>query len=209
MDNGKESCHFDMDSSIPLEQTVNGFVKSLETGEHITGSRMRSCLLANSGHLKLEQTLGFHSKAVQVEEEYLHDFDLDVVVLIETRASGIKAECVVKNIEVNQFQFVHLKVKFSELNDWVLFIGIYESPLWVLRKELWVELEELYKAPRLFHFLSDWLSHSGFGHLVNENWGNDDKSEGPVWSFVEAVKKWNLEVFANIPVKDTSIKTIP
>ncbi|MBA0583364.1 hypothetical protein Gorai_014224, partial [Gossypium raimondii] len=244
------------------------------------GSRMRSCLPANSGHLKLKQTSGFHGKAVQVEEEYLRDFDLDVVVLIETRASGIKAECVVKNIglsnshkvangfwrgiwifwkdivnlivEVNQFQFVHLKVKFSELNDWFLFIGIYESPLWVLRKELRVELgnisqnvrlpwmlaggfnamlykeenksegywfsrskvyleqrssvrtsrpctvylfwsEELYKAPRLFRFLSGWLSHSDFGHLVNENWGNDDKSEGPVWIFVEAVKKWNLE----------------
>ncbi|KAK5811045.1 hypothetical protein PVK06_026364 [Gossypium arboreum] len=58
--------------------------------------------------------------------------------------------------------------------------------------------EELYKVPHPFRFLSGWPSHSGFGHLVNENWGNDDKLEGSVWSFVKAVKKWNMEVFGNI-----------
>lgn len=100
-------------------------------------------------------------------KEYLHDFDPNVVVLVETRVSGFKEKCVTKKIgllnshkveasgffgrvrilwkgivnvivEVNNFQFVLLKVKFLDLHDWAFFTGIYRSPWWVLRKDLWV-----------------------------------------------------------------------
>lgn len=40
-------------------------------------------------------------------------------------------------VEANNFQFVHLKVKFSYLHNWLFFNGIYGSPWWALRKELW------------------------------------------------------------------------
>lgn len=88
----------------------------------------------------------------------MRDFDPDVVVLIETRVSGITAENAIKKIgflkakrfsggiwvlwkdfvhvaiEMNNFQFLQLKVKFPYFQDWVFFTGMYGSPHWVTRR---------------------------------------------------------------------------
>lgn len=54
------------------------------------------------------------------------------------------------------------------------------------------------KPPRLFRFLSGWLSHEGFAHLVTENWCSREHLEGSVLNFIFAAKRWNVEVFGNI-----------
>lgn len=36
----------------------------------------------------------------------------------------------------NDFQFVHLRVKFPELDNWVVFSGIYGSPCRQFRRAL-------------------------------------------------------------------------
>ncbi|TYI87927.1 hypothetical protein E1A91_D04G170700v1 [Gossypium mustelinum] len=127
-------------------------------------------------------------------KEYLRDFYPNVVLLVETRVSGFKAKCVIKKIglpnshkveasgffgrvwilwkdivnvivEVNNFQFVHLKVKFSM----ALFTGIYRSPWWVLRKDLWVAfgyIAQNVKGP--------WTLAGDFNSLLNE----DEKQGG-------------------------------
>ncbi|TYG62082.1 hypothetical protein ES288_D07G199100v1 [Gossypium darwinii] len=86
-------------------------------------------------------------------KEYLRDFDPDVVVLVEIRVSGVKVarvDSVNVVVEVNHFQFVHLKVKFLDLNDWVL-------------KELWVELGSIAQNVRL-----PWILVGDFNALLNE-----------------------------------------
>lgn len=85
------------------------------------------------------------------------------MVLVETRIGGLVADKVIKKIglpfshrveargfsggiwvlwkgnvdvvvEYNNFQFVHMRVKFSGMQDWVLFSGIYGSSRWMIRK---------------------------------------------------------------------------
>lgn len=101
----------------------------------------------------------------RILKEYLRDFEPDVVVLVKIRISGLRADSVIKGIkmphshrveaqgfsggiwllwetdvivdvESNNFQFVQLKVKFLELQDWVLFSGIYGSLSGTIRREL-------------------------------------------------------------------------
>lgn len=38
-------------------------------------------------------------------------------------------ECVEVMVEVNNAQFVHLKAKFLDFEDWVLLTGVYGSPI--------------------------------------------------------------------------------
>lgn len=103
--------------------------------------------------------LNFH----RILKEYLRDPDL--VILMETRVSVAQADDIIRRIgmpnshkikaksfsdgiwelrkdcvevvvEVNRFQFVHLKVKFPNFSDCVFFSRIYVSPNRVKRKEL-------------------------------------------------------------------------
>lgn len=105
-------------------------------------------------------------------KEYLREFDPDVVVLVETRVSGFRANRVVQSIGFsfshrveargfsggiwilwkanvdmvvmsNESQFVHLKVKFPDLSDWIFFTGVYGNPKIAKRKVLWSSLSTL------------------------------------------------------------------
>lgn len=31
-------------------------------------------------------------------------------------------------VEINDFQYVHMRVKFPSLHDWIFFTGVYGSP---------------------------------------------------------------------------------
>ncbi|TYG40549.1 hypothetical protein ES288_D12G101900v1 [Gossypium darwinii] len=101
--------------------------------------------------------------------EYLHEVDPCVMVLMETRISGLKTDRVIKSIGVpyshqveavgysggiwvlckdnirvevmvNHMQFIHMKIKFDDVIDLVFFIGVYGSPRRNLRKDLWYGL---------------------------------------------------------------------
>lgn len=69
----------------------------------------------------------------------------------------------------NHFQFLHLKMKFAELDDWVLVIAIYRSPKWSLRKELWVELGNIAQNVKL-----PWIVAGDFNAMLDE----EDKRGG-------------------------------
>ncbi|KAH1040181.1 hypothetical protein J1N35_041924 [Gossypium stocksii] len=115
----------------------------LEIGDHINDLRQLGMNLT----VLLEQAINRFVRRLEPGEQ------------IETRVSAFKEKCVIKKIGlpnspkvepngflkrvwilwkdivdvivgVNNFQFVHLKVKFSYLHDWALFTGIYRSP-WV------------------------------------------------------------------------------
>lgn len=133
----------------------------------------------------------------RVLKEYLRDFDFEVVVLVETRVSGPVADKVIRSVgipnshrveargfsggiwvlwkcnidvvvEINNFQFIHMKDKFSGLWDWVLFSGVYRSPHWVIRKELWEDLGVVVGNTK-----NPWLLAVNFNALLNE-----DKKQG-------------------------------
>lgn len=55
-------------------------------------------------------------------------------------------------VDESSSQFVHVKVKFPNLTEWVYFTGIYGSPNGMKRKELWPKLDLLARKihiPRL------------------------------------------------------------
>lgn len=126
-------------------------------------------------------------------KEYLRDFDPDVMVLVETRVSGIIAENAIKKIgfwkshrvearrfsggiwvmckdsvqvavELNNFQFIQLKVKFPDLQDLVMFTGVYGSPHWVTRKELRADLGAIAKGVQIL-----WLLAGDFNALLHDD----------------------------------------
>lgn len=101
----------------------------------------------------------------RVMREYMCDLNPNMVVLIETRVSGAIVNRVISNLGmpkshkvearefsggiwvlwkesvevqvlVNSRKFVHLKVKFLALTDWVLFTGVYGSLRDSLRRQL-------------------------------------------------------------------------
>ncbi|KAG8486814.1 hypothetical protein CXB51_020359 [Gossypium anomalum] len=80
-------------------------------------------------------------------KEYLREFDLGVVVLVETRISGVKADKVIKNIACGFSRGIWIlwkdTLKLPEINEWVYFTGVYGSLRWSIRKELWKELVTL------------------------------------------------------------------
>lgn len=104
-------------------------------------------------------------KFYRILNEYLREFNPELVVLVETKVSGVIAENVIRSIGLpfshrveakqfsggiwvlwnnsvemvvkkNHFQFVYLKVKFAGMHEWVLFTGIYGSPRSTCRREL-------------------------------------------------------------------------
>ncbi|KAA3462998.1 Endonuclease/exonuclease/phosphatase [Gossypium australe] len=111
-------------------------------------------------------------------KEYLRDLDPETVVLMETLISDIKVNKVIKRIclpyshqvevvrisggiwilwkdnirlevMVNYRQFIHMKIKFDDAMDWVLFTGVYRSFCRTLRKELWYGLSCIAKNMQL------------------------------------------------------------
>lgn len=60
-------------------------------------------------------------------------------------------------------------MKFPNLQDWVLFTGVYGSPRWIVKKELWEELGLVAK-----NIKCPWLLAVDFNALFNE----DDKQGG-------------------------------
>lgn len=49
-----------------------------------------------------------------------------------------------------------------------------------------------------FRFINGCLSHSGFHHMVENNWTYFKQLEETLLGFLMAAKKWNVEVFGNI-----------
>lgn len=72
-------------------------------------------------------------------------------------------------VEENNFQFVHLKIKFSSLTDWVYFSGVYGSPNGTKRRELWSSLELLAQ-----NIHNPWMLVGDFNAMLTE----DDKQGG-------------------------------
>lgn len=135
----------------------------------------------------------------KVLKEYIREFEPAVVVLVETRVSGVTAECVIKKVgmpfshrveacgfsggiwvlwksgvdlrvEANNFQFVHMKLKLSDLDDWMFFTGVYGSPRWGERRELWLALGRIATSVR-----GPWLLAGDFNALLS-----DDEKKGGV-----------------------------
>ncbi|TYJ03822.1 hypothetical protein E1A91_A12G054100v1 [Gossypium mustelinum] len=61
-------------------------------------------------------------------------------------------------------QFIHMKLKFDDVIDWVFFTGVYRSPRRNLRKELWYGLRCITKNINL-----SWLIFRDFNALLDEN----------------------------------------
>lgn len=72
-------------------------------------------------------------------------------------------------MEVNNFQFVHLRVKFSEMLDLIHFTGVYGSSRVSARRVLWDELEGIARL-----ITCPWLLAGDFNALLR----NDEKKGG-------------------------------
>ncbi|PPD84828.1 hypothetical protein GOBAR_DD18234 [Gossypium barbadense] len=108
-----------MGDLIPVEKVAGGIVESLDMVERGVRIQLKNTTLAKTGLLASLQNHGDSTEAVRVEDidiivwncqgtghpnfhrflkEYLREFDPRVVVLVETRVSGVKADKVIKNI---------------------------------------------------------------------------------------------------------------
>lgn len=128
----------------------------------------------------------------KIVSEYAQEFEPAVFVLLETRVSGGNADWVIKRIgwkyshrveaygfsggiwilwndKVNvrilgsDFQFVHMEFKFPDLDDWILFIGVYGSPKREVRKDLWKNLGDLARTVNC-----PWLLAGDFNAMLCE-----------------------------------------
>lgn len=72
-------------------------------------------------------------------------------------------------VEFNKFQFVHLRVKFPNLTNWIFFSGIYGSPNGAKRRELWSSLGSIAHSMR-----GPWLLLGDFNAMLSK----DDKQGG-------------------------------
>lgn len=78
-------------------------------------------------------------------------------------------------VEFNHFQFVHLKVKLPKFEDWVLVTTIYDSPRWMVRKELWTKLTSIAQHVRVL-----WPLAGDFNALLSDEEKRDRYRKGRV-----------------------------
>lgn len=98
-------------------------------------------------------------------------------------------------VVLNSVQFIKLKVKFSRLQEWVMFIGVYGSPRWETRKELWPELGAIAQDATL-----PWLLTGDFNALLH-----DDEKQGGLRSGRHSCQLFQ-NFFNNYCMKDIEFK---
>ncbi|KAG8472266.1 hypothetical protein CXB51_034472 [Gossypium anomalum] len=109
-----------------------------------------------------------HPKFHRFLKEYLRDFDPDIVILVETRVSGRKADCVVGKIGLPYSYRIEARGFAGGI--WVMWQdSIYGSPQRMKRKELWNGIGYLAQGVQ-----SPWLIAGDFNAMLN----NDEKKGG-------------------------------
>ncbi|KAH1031337.1 hypothetical protein J1N35_043511 [Gossypium stocksii] len=149
-----------LNRAIPIQTVITGIVDRLEQF-----SQEARALDENLG--KGDETqMEFQSDKFKLidlvrgdaGEEYLREFDPGVVVLVETRIRGSKAD-----------KFIHMTIPFPDLVDDFCFTAVFESPQRIRRKDLWVGLNHITESIQ-----SPWLIAGDFNVMLNA----DEKKGG-------------------------------